>query len=75
MRGERIVDDANERDEIVDEGERDADVGVGVDEVGRAVDGVDDECGGGGEVEAWVVGFFAEEAGGDGNKSVRGQGR
>ena len=34
-----------------------------MDEVGGAVDGVDDECGGGGELEARVVGFFAEESG------------
>lgn len=61
--GEGVVDDADEGDEVVDEGEGDADVGVGVDEVCGAVDGVDDEGGGGGELGfAGDVGFFAEES-------------
>ena len=48
--GEGVVDDADEWGAVVGEGERDGHVGVAVDEVGCAVDGVDDEGGGGGEV-------------------------
>ncbi len=61
--GEGVVDDADEGAAVVGEGEGDGDVRVGVDEVGGAVDGVDDEGWGGGEV-AGCGGFFAEEAGG-----------
>lgn len=46
--GERVVDDADDGFVGDDEGHGDGDVGVGVDEVGGAVDGVDDEGGGGG---------------------------
>ncbi len=56
--GEGVVDDADEGPEVVGEGEGDGDVGVGVDEVCGAVDGVDDECWGGGE-GAGGGGFFA----------------
>ena len=59
--GERIIDDADQRAEIVGKGEGDADVRMGVHEVCGAVDGVDDEGGGRGEV-AGGGGFFAEEA-------------
>lgn len=63
MVGEGVVDDADEGDEVVDEGEGDADVGVGVDEVCGAVDRVDHEGGGGGELGfAGDVAFFAEES-------------
>ena len=41
--GEGVVDDADEGDEVVGEGEGDGDVGVRVHEVGCAVDGVADE--------------------------------
>ena len=40
----RVVDDADEGDEVVGEGEGDGYVREGVDEVGGAVDGVADEC-------------------------------
>ena len=45
MLGKGIVDDSNQRLEIVREGERDADVGVGVDEVCSAIYWVDYEGG------------------------------
>jgi len=60
---ERVVDDADEGDEVVGEAEGDADVWVAVDEVCGAVDGVADEGWGGGEVCAGGVGFFAEKSG------------
>lgn len=64
MVSEGVIDDTDKGDEVVYEGEGDADVGVGVDEVCSAVDGVDDEGGGGGEVGfAGDVGFFTEESG------------
>ena len=44
---ERIVDDADERFELVGEGEGDGDVGMSVDEVGGSVYGVDDKRWGG----------------------------
>lgn len=62
--GEGVVDDADGGDEVDGEAERDGDVGVAVDEVGGAVDGVDDELrrvralsrnggGGNGDVVRW----------------------
>ena len=47
---EGVENDADEGPQVVHEGEGDADVGVAVDEVGRSVDGVADESGGGGEM-------------------------
>ena len=44
---ERIVDDADERFELVGEGEGDGDVGMSVDEVGGSVYRVDDKGWGG----------------------------
>ena len=44
---ERIVDNANERFEIVGEGEGDGDVRVSVDEVGGSVYGINDKSWGG----------------------------
>ena len=44
------------------EGERDAHVRIGMDEVCCAIDRVDDEGRRGGEVQAWVIGFFAEKS-------------
>ena len=61
MVGERVVDDPDQGAEFVGECEGDADVGVGVDEVGGSVDGVDYECGSEGECAAGCC-FFAEEA-------------
>jgi len=42
--GERVIDDSYERHHLVREGERDGDVGEGVDKVRGAVDRVDNEC-------------------------------
>ena len=58
---EGVVDDADQGDEVVREGEGDTDVGVSVNEVCCAVDGVDNEGWGGGKRAAYG-GFFAEEA-------------
>lgn len=59
----RVVHDADPGYEFVDEGKGDADVGVSVDKVCGAVDGVDDEGGVGSEVgPSWHVGFFTEES-------------
>lgn len=66
---EGVVDDADAGEAVVGEGEGDADVGVAVDEVRGAVDGVADEGGGRGEGRAGGVGFFAEESGGVGGVS------
>ena len=63
LRRKRIVDDADQRNEIIDKSKRNTDVGVCVHEIGGSVYGVYDEGWGGGEVETWVVGFFAEESG------------
>lgn len=63
-RGEGAVDDADNGDPVEREAERDADVGVAVDEVDGAVDGVADEGGEVGEVHAGFVGLFTEEAAG-----------
>ena len=58
---ERIVDDANERFELVSEGEGDGDVGMSVDEIGGSVYRVDDK-GWGGSKAARFGSFFAKEA-------------
>ncbi len=59
---EGIVDNADRGDEVNGEAERDADVGVGMDEVCCAVDRVDDERWVSGKKRARSVGFFAHEA-------------
>ena len=63
LRGEGIEDDTDFRHEIVDEGEGNADVGVGVDEVRRAVYRITDEGRGGGEVHSGFVTFLTKESG------------
>lgn len=59
--GEGVVDYADEGRALDREAEGDADVGVVVDEVGRAVDWVDDEGWSIGEGLRWGVSFFAHE--------------
>lgn len=61
---EGVVDYANERFAVVGKGERDRDVGEGVYEVGRAVDGVNDECWGVGQAGGGGGRFFAEKTDG-----------
>lgn len=58
----RIIDDSDDGFLVDCEAERDGDVGPSVEEVGCAVDRVDDEGGGGGEDVAGLVGFFAHES-------------
>ena len=57
---EGVINDPHHRPKIHGEGEGDADVRVGMHEIRGAVDGVEDECWGGGE-GAGVGCFFAEE--------------
>ena len=59
---DRIENYANQRNKIVDEGERDAEVRVGVDKIHGAVNGIDDKGWCRGKVQTWVVGFFTEES-------------
>ena len=61
---EGVVDDADDGDARYGEAEGDAGVGEGVDEVCRAVDGVDYEGGCVGDFGSRLPGFFAHE--GDG---------
>lgn len=61
---EGVEDDADEGSEVVDKGQRDTDVRVGMDEVRCAVDWVADECRGCSEIHAGLVRLFAEESGG-----------
>lgn len=58
----RIIDDSDDGLFVDCEAEGDGDVGPSVEEIGRAVDRVDDEGGGGGEDVAGLVGFFAHES-------------
>jgi hypothetical protein len=60
--GEGVVDNADDGLAVVAEAEGDADGRVAVDEVCGAVDGVDDECWGGGKGVARFICFFADEA-------------
>ena len=56
--GERIVDDTNERDKVVDEAKRDADIWVGVNEVCGPVDRIDNKSWSRSEVKARVIALF-----------------
>lgn len=58
----RIIDDSDDGFFVDCEAEGDGDVGPSVEEIGCAVDRVDDEGGGGGEDVAGLVGFFAHES-------------
>ena len=62
LRSKRIEDNADKRLEVVDESEGDANVGMAMDKVGSAVNGVAHESRCGGEVHSGMVSFFAEEA-------------
>lgn len=57
-----IVDDADERFELVGKGERDGHVGEGVNEVGGAVDGIDYESWRGRQTRRGCGRLFAQEA-------------
>jgi hypothetical protein len=57
-----VVNDSDDGGAVDAEGERDADIWEGVDEVYGAVDGIADESWSVGEFLAWDVGFLAEEA-------------
>ena len=59
--GDRIIDDSDQGDKLINKGKRDAEVWVGVNKVNGAVDGIDNEGRCRSEVEAWVVGFLAQE--------------
>lgn len=58
---EGVVDDADGGVAGEEEGEGDGDGGEVVDEVGGAVDGVDEEGGAGGDAARGVVAFLADE--------------
>ena len=55
---ERIIDDANERDQIVDEAKRNANIWVGVNEICGAVDRIDNESWSRSEVKTRVIALF-----------------
>lgn len=60
-----VVDDTNDGLEANCEAEGDADVGIAMDEIGCAVDRVNDEGGSLSQTSAWFVGLFAHESGAD----------
>lgn len=64
MLGEGIINDTDERDAVVYECERDADIGVAVHKIGGAVDGIADEGWSSGQRRVGVVGFLAVESSG-----------
>ena len=72
MLRERVIHDTDQGTHFVSERHGDGNVRVSVDEIGGAVDGIDDECGRGGEAARGGCFFTEEGVGGVGFFQGRG---
>ena len=62
LSGEGIVDDSDLGYQVVDEGKRYTDVGIGVDEVGGTIYWIADEGWRRSKVKTRMIGFFTKES-------------
>ena len=58
---EGVVDYSDAGNEVVHEGQRDADVGVCVNKIRGSIDGVAHEGGCRSKVKAWMIAFFSKK--------------